>query len=321
VSEISPEAPNALDEAVFTGSVGEELVGAIGAVDQFPEEPGSEGLRKRRIGWGFWLAVAWIAFIVIVAVLAPVLPLPDPDLPGYGPPLESPGGEYALGTDFIGRDLLSRTIWGARVSLAVAFTSIAFGLVVGGSLGIVGGYYRGRVDAVAVWIMDVLLAFPAILLAVALVTFLGSEFQNVLLAIGIISIAPIARLARANTLTWSEREFVQAARTLGAKNTRIMWREILPNVVIPMSALALLGVAVAIVAEGALAFLGLSVEESGVLGTDVTWGKMINEGKDVLSTAPFVAFVPAGAMFLTVLALNLAGDRLRDYFDVREGAL
>jgi peptide/nickel transport system permease protein len=281
-------------------------------------EPDEAARTRRRLGFGFWLAVGWLVLIVALALLAPVLPLADPDQVGHGPRGSGATANNWLGTDEGGRDLLSRTIWGARVSLLVGFASIAFGLFFGGAIGMFAGFYRGPFDRVSMASLNVLLAFPAVVLALLLVTFLGRELQWILLVIGILAIAPIGRLARANTMVWAERDFVTAAQALGASRQRILKREILPNIVLPMVALALLGVALAIVAEGSLAFLGLSVE-----GATSTWGKMIVAGSSgaTLRTAPQAAFVPIGAMFLTVLALNLMGDRLRVYVDVRESLL
>lgn len=271
---------------------------------------------RRRLGAPFWIAVAWLVLIVLLAALAPVLPIADPSETLNGPP--SAGvltGDNVLGTDDAGRDLLARVIWGSRVSLLVGLASIAFGLLVGGTVGILAGFRRGLFERVTMAVFDVALAFPAVVLALLLLTFLGRDLQWVLLVIGVLAVAPIGRLARANTLVWAQREFVTAARGLGAKGPRIMRREILPNVAVSMTALALLGTALAIVAEGSLAFLGLSVE-----GAEVTWGKLIVAGSSgtTLRTAPLSAFVPIMAMFFTVLALNFIGDRLRAHLQVRE---
>lgn len=270
----------------------------------------------KRLGVMFWVSVGWLALIVFLAVFADVLPFADPTEPGVGPARQGPFGETLLGTDALGRDMLARTVHGARVSLVVGFTSIAAGLLIGGTLGVLAGYFRGRFETVVMGAMDVLLAFPALVLGLALVSFLGPSLGTVTLAIAVLSIAPIARIIRANTLTFAQREFVLAARTLGAKNRRIIVSEILPNVLPAALSFALVAVAVAIVSEGALAFLGLSVP-----APKPTWGSMINEGRTILEDAPHVSFVPSGAMFLTVLALNFAGDSLRARFDVREGRL
>jgi peptide/nickel transport system permease protein len=283
--------------------------------------PGSEEVAlftKRRLGFSFWVAVGWLVLVVALALLAPVLQLPDPDDTLNGPPASGFTTHNPLGTDAGGRDLLSRTIWGSRVSLLVGFTSIAFALLVGGTFGLYAGFYRGWLEKTMIATFDVALAFPAVVLALLLITFLGQELQWILLVIGILAVAPVGRLARANALVFGQREFVTAARALGAKNSRIIWSEIFPNVLVPMTGLALLGMALAIVAEGSLAFLGLSVE-----GSTPTWGKMIVAGSSgtSLRVSPLSAFVPITAMFLTVLALNFIGDRLRAHLEVRESAL
>lgn len=270
----------------------------------------------KRLGLMFWLSVGWLALVVLLAVFADVLPFHEPTEPGVGPAREGPLGETLLGTDALGRDMLARTVHGARVSLVVGFSSIAAGLLIGGTIGLLAGYFRGRFETIAMGAVDVLLAFPALVLGLALVSFLGPSLGTVTLAIAVLSIAPIARIIRANTLTFAQREFVLAARTLGAKNRRIIVSEILPNVLPAALSFALVAVAVAIVSEGALAFLGLSVP-----APRPTWGSMINEGRTILEDAPHVSFVPSAVMFLTVLALNFAGDSLRARFDVREGRL
>jgi len=278
--------------------------------------PARGGTRtRRRLGPAFWLSVLWIAVVVGAAVFASVLPLKSPNDP-LALPSQGPGWHHLLGTDDIGRDTLARVVFGARVSIIVGFTSIAIGLVVGGSAGLIAGYYKGRLGAVIMGCVDVLLAFPVLVLALGIITFMGQSLRNVTLALGIISIAPIARIIRASTLTFAEREFVVAARSLGAKNRRILLREILPNVALPTLAFSLVAVAVAIVGEGALAFLGLSVR-----APTASWGGMINEGRTQLQSHAQVSLIPAAVMFVTVLAFNFTGDALRRLFDVRESAL
>lgn len=295
--------------------------------DRVPAGPAAEGtvtatdvaaapaLRKRRLGVVFWASVAWIVLVILGAVFASMLPLKNPDTPLYVPGL-GPHLRYPLGTDELGRDMLARIVYGARVSMIVGFTSIGIGLVIGGTLGVIAGFYKGRIGRFLMGCMDVLLAFPALVLALAIITFLGQNIHNVVIAIGILSIAPIARVIRASTLTFSEREFVTAARALGAKNWRIIVHEILPNVSLPTFSFALVAVAVAIVAEGGLAFLGLSVRPP-----TPSWGGMINEGRTYLQQSPQISLIPAAVMFLTVLAFNFVGDSLRARFDVRQGAL
>lgn len=293
-----------------------------GLVDDPEPAAVREGVEKKTLGLGFWLAVGWIVFIVLVAALAPWLPIKDPDqnfidIQGKGRPPYSPSADHWFGTDQDARDMLSRTIYGGRVSLIVGFAAVAFGFLVGGTIGMIGGFLRGIFDAVSSFVMLVLLSFPALILAILITSLRERSLFTIAITLGILSVAPVGRLARSATLVFAEREFVMAARTMGAKPSHIMLRELLPNVVIPMSALALLGTAIAIVAEGGLAFLGLSVEKGS------TWGKLILTGAQTreLEEAPWVAFVPITALFLTVMALNYAGDRLRDYFDVRELSL
>lgn len=275
----------------------------------------------RRLGPAFWVCVAWLVVIAAAAALAPWLPLKDPDAnyinPDLGRPPYSPSWTHPFGTDQDARDVFSRTISGARVSLTVGFVAIACGMGIGGTLGIIAGYFRGLFDRVISFVFVVLLSFPALVLAILITSLLDRGLFTISITLGFLAIAPVGRLARATTLQYAEREFVLAARTLGAKHPRIIIKELLPNVVIPMGALALLGMAVAIVAEGGLAFLGLSVEK------EETWGKLIllGSGSRELENSPWISMAPIFVLFLTVLALNFAGDRLRAYFDVREISL
>ena len=294
------------------GALASEASAGPGVGTGVPAEAGA----KKRLGFAFWVSVTWISVVILGAVFAGFLPLKSPTDTGLGRPGVGPGYHFLFGTDDVGRDMLARVVYGARVSMIVGFTSIAIGLSIGGTLGLIAGYYKGRLGSIIMSCTDVLLAFPTLVLALAIITFLGQSLRNVVLALGIISIAPIARIIRASTLTFAEREFVTAARSLGAKNFRIITREILPNVALPTFAFALVAVAVAIVAEGGLAFLGLSVK-----APTPSWGGMINEGRSLLNRSPYVSLIPALVMFVTVLAFNFAGDSLRAYFDVREGAL
>lgn len=274
----------------------------------------------RKLGFGFWISVAWIVTIVLAAVLAPWLPIKDPDanqiIAGKRPPY-APSSEFWFGTDQDARDMFSRTIWGARISLTVGFAAIAFGMLVGGSLGMLAGYFRRIWDTAISFVFVVLLSFPALVLAILITSLLDRTLFTISFVLGVLSVAPVGRVSRATTISSADREFVLAARSLGARHPRIIIRELLPNVVIPMAALALLGVAVAVVAEGGLAFLGLSVEKGS------TWGKLIltGSGSRDLESAPWIAMAPIFVLFLTVLALNFAGDRVREYFDVKETAL
>ncbi len=269
--------------------------------------------------------------ITFLAVFAPVLPFKDPNqnfityeekenpLTGklqerpVQPPY-SPSSEHWLGTDQDARDLLSRSIEGARISLAVGALTALFGVLLGGTLGMIGGYFKGPLDKIVSAIFLVVLSFPGLILAILIVALLDRSLLTVSVTLGILGVAPIGRLARAQTLSFAEREFVLAAETLGAKKSRILIKELLPNVLIPMSTLAMLVIAVAIVAEGTLAFLGLSVQGRA------TWGKLIltGSGLSVLENSPWVAFIPMAFLFLTVASFNFMSDRLRDYFDVRE---
>ena len=310
---VSPPSEGELATVVVADDVEEvELAGAAGIV--IPTTPATPAKQKRRFGPFFWLAVAWLVVLVFLAVFAPVLPFVD-DPKEFFPDAfrASPSAEHWFGGDAIGRDLFARVVYGGRVSLTVGVASIAIGMAVGGTLGIVAGYFRSTSDTVITSAANVMLAFPPLILALALVSFMGQNLRNVILALANVSIPSLARITRAATLTFSQREFVMAARTLGASHWRVITREVLPNVIPPMAAFALLAIAIAIVAEGTLSFLGLSVE-----APTASWGGIINEGRDILDEAPHVSLIPCGIMFLTLLALNYVGDKLQAIWNVRE---
>jgi peptide/nickel transport system permease protein len=272
--------------------------------------------KVRRLGPLFWMALGWMIFVFAVAILADVLPLPSPTDMDMLERRASFSMLHWLGTDGLGRDELSRLIYGARISLVVGLCAPVIGLTIGGALGMLAGYFRGRFETLVVGSMDVLLAFPPLILALAVTAYLGQSLLNLTCILGVLGIPAFMRVARASTLSLARREFVIAAQALGATHTRILLRELLPNVLLPLLAFFLLGVAVTIVVEGALSFLGL-----GVPPPISSWGSMIGEGRESLDVAPRLAFMPAIAMFLTVLSFNLIGDTMRALTDPRQGAL
>jgi peptide/nickel transport system permease protein len=272
--------------------------------------------RQRRVGGLFIVSVAWIALVALGAIFADLLPIPSPTEIDMLGKRALPSAEHWLGNDVLGRDVLSRLIYGGRISLTVGLLAPVIGVTVGGALGMLAGYFRGRLETFVTGGVDVLLAFPPLVFALAVTTYLGQSVLNITLVIGILGIPAFTRVARAVTLSLSEREFVTAARALGATHARILLRELLPNVALPLVAFFLLGVAVTIVVEGALSFLGL-----GVPPPAPSWGSMIGEGRESLDIAPWLAFLPATVMFFTVLAFNVVGDTLRALTDPRPGAL
>jgi peptide/nickel transport system permease protein len=280
--------------------------------------------KRARLGIAGSLAVGWLVFVVAAALLAPILPLDDPNQNFAEIARQGPGAEgHILGGDGLGRDMLSRLVWGARASLLLSVSAVLLGLLVGGLLGLVAGYFRGRADGLLSGLFDVLLSFPQLILAITLVTvFAGGAVSStrrmvvLILALGVVSVPVLARITRANTLAWCQREFVLAARAVGARHRSIMFREVLPNVLPAMFSITLLGIAVVIVAEGGLSILGVGVQ----LPTP-SWGNIIAEGRGDLRRAPHIVMEPTLVIFCTVLALNYLGDIVRARFDVRESAL
>jgi peptide/nickel transport system permease protein len=270
----------------------------------------------RRLGASFWVSAGWLALVTLVALLAPVGHLADPNLQDLANRGGGPGPGHVLGTDTLGRDMLSRLAWGGRISLTVGYASTLLGMVVGTVLGMAAGYLRGRLEGVIVAAMDALLAFPALVLILAITTFVGHDIRIIVGIIGFLGIPAFARVARANTLALAQREFVLAARAMGAGELRILSLEILPNIVAPVLTFGLLVVAVAMIAEGTLAFLGLSVPLPAA-----SWGAMVAEGRADLDTSPQVSLIPAAVFFLTIFALNLAADRLRRIVELRESRI
>ena len=272
--------------------------------------------RRRRLGPVFWAAAGWMLLVFAVSLFADLLPLPSPTDMDMLERRASFSAAHWLGTDGFGRDELARLIHGARVSLFVGLCAPVISLTIGGALGLLAGYFRGRFETLVVGSMDVLLAFPPLILALAITAYLGQSIPNLTIILGVLGIPAFMRVARAATLTLARREFVIAAEALGASHARILLRELLPNVVLPLLVYTLILVAVLIVGEGVLSFLGL-----GVPPPMASWGSMMSEGREQLDVAPHIAFIPAIVMFLTVLSFNLVGDTLRSMTDPRRAAL
>jgi peptide/nickel transport system permease protein len=272
---------------------------------------------KRRRSLLVGVAAVWLVVICLLAITADWLPLKSYTLP-IGIPRQAPGFrlDEPLGYDELGRSQLSRVIFGARVSLAVGLASVTIGMVIGGLIGMIAGYFRGKVEAVVSIFTDATLAFPPLILLLAFTAILTQSLRTLIIALSILSIPSFARLARANTLVFAQREFVLAAKGTGARHARILFREILPNVVFPVASYAFIIVAAVMVAEGSLSFLGL-----GIPPPQPSWGGMVASGRDYLETEPWLVFVPAGVMLLTVLSFNILGDRARRRFDIRQSGL
>jgi peptide/nickel transport system permease protein len=253
-----------------------------------------------------------LAIVVFCAVFAGVIAPYPPDLQDYTALTEPPSAAHPLGTDDIGRDVLSRVIYGSRVSLEVGIIAVGIALTLGTALGLVAGYVGGKAGTVIVRVMDSVQAFPSLILALAITAALGPSVGNAMIAIGVTSTPLIARLSRGQTLSVREREYVTASRVLGAPTTRIILRHVFPNITSPIIVQSTLLIASAIVTEAALSFLGV-----GARPPTATWGSMLRTGSQLLETAPWLAFAPGAAIFATVLAFNFVGDGLRRALDPR----
>jgi peptide/nickel transport system permease protein len=261
---------------------------------------------------GAMLGLLILAALGTMAVAAPWLAARDPIRTAAREALQPPGARFLLGSDQFGRDVGSRVVYGARVSLLVGVISVSIAVALGAPLGLVSGYYGGRLDALIMRVMDVLLAFPGILLALAIVSVLSPGLGNVMIAVGLSAVPGYARLVRATVLAAREHLYVEAARALGGRDGGILVRDILPNVVAPLIVTATLGLGGAILSAAALSFLGL-----GSQPPQPEWGRMLSEGRDYLREAWWISTFPGLGILLTVLAMNLVGDGLRDVLDPR----
>jgi peptide/nickel transport system permease protein len=258
------------------------------------------------------LGVVVMLIAIAVAVFAPVISPYDPLKQDLGNTLARPDRAHLMGTDNVGRDVLSRMVWGTRVSLMAGFGSVALAMVTGGLLGLLAGYAGGRTDGLVMRVMDAVLSFPPLVLALALGAVLGAGLTGVVIALGVVYTPTFARLMRGQVLTITARDYVEAARALGAPGWRVAWHHVLPNAAAPIVIQASLSVAFAILAEASLSFLGLGIQPPGA-----SWGSMINAGRGYLQQAPWIVFWPGAALFITVVGLNFVGDAVREALDPR----
>ncbi|MCQ4086576.1 nickel transporter permease [Saccharibacillus sp. JS10] len=288
------------------------------------ETPPTADTSKKKVQHGPWrdaarlfaknktalIGLGLVIFFVVLALLAPLIAPFDYKAQVLSDRLKPPSGAHWFGTDDLGRDIFSRVIYGARISLWVGLLSVVGSIIIGTLLGIIAGFYGKWVDMIISRFFDILLAFPGILLAIAIVAILGPSLQNALYAIAIVNIPTYGRLVRSKVLSLRQEEFITAARALGAKDGRILFKHILPNSLTPIIVQGTLGVATAIIEAAGLGFLGL-----GAQPPDPEWGKMLSDSRQFIQTAPWTVIFPGLCILLTSLGFNLMGDGLRDTFD------
>ncbi|AGB74417.1 MULTISPECIES: ABC transporter permease [Rhizobium] len=269
--------------------------------------------RKLRANKGALVGLAIILFFTTIAALAPLLPIPDPVATSWSAIRKAPSAAHWLGTDDLGRDILSRMIWGARASLMAGVFSVAIAVAIGVPSGLISGYYGGWIDQIISRITEAFLAMPFLITAIALAAFLGPSLINAMIAIGLSATPVFVRLTRGQVLAVKTEDYVEGARSIGLTHFSIISRYILPNVFAPILVQATLTIATAIIAEASLSFLGLGQQPPAP-----SWGSMLNVAKNYLEQAPWMAMWPGAAIFLVVIGFNLLGDGLRDALDPRE---
>ena len=284
-------------------SYGRQFLGQV----EKPEE-------REPLGILFWICVGWIGLNLFGAIFANVLPLQSPIYENFTAISAGPSIHHLFGTDEIGRDIFSRVVYGSRISISAGVGSMIIGFGIGAPLGMLTAYRRGRFDTMVTTVMYTLLAFPAIVATIAVLSFwVPRDLFKIIVVIGIASIPIIYRIIRAATLSVASRDFVIAAKVQGASDRRILFKELLPNVAPILVSFLIIGIATVVTLEGALAFLGLSVNPP-----TPSWGNMINEGRSVMAQNPWLVIFPSLALCLFLLCLNFIGDRLRTHFDVAE---
>jgi peptide/nickel transport system permease protein len=295
------ELPPLVEMSAQTEVPREIVAGGLGSVSSAP---------KRRRAWVVALGAGWLILLALLAIFADALPLTNPRQIGAavsrGPGLRWP--EF-LGTDDLGRSELSRIIYGARVSLSIGLGATLIGIAAGTALGVIAGYFRGLAESAIDVLTTTVLAFPPLIFLMAITAVLAPNLRSLVLALALLSIPMFARIARASTISYANRDFVIAARSMGASNRRVLLREITPNVLLPVLSFSLVFAAVVIVAEGSLSFLGL-----GIRPPQPSWGGMVAAGKQYMNQHPHLVFVPAVPFILTVFSLNVVGDWARARF-------
>ncbi|HEX8048600.1 ABC transporter permease [Rhizobium sp.] len=269
--------------------------------------------RKFKANRGALAGIFIILFFTLAAILAPILPIPDPVATSWSAIRKAPSAAHWFGTDDIGRDVLSRMIWGARASLMAGIFSVAIAVAIGVPLGLISGYYGGWIDQIISRVTEAFLAMPFLITAIALAAFLGPSLTNAMIAIGLSATPVFVRLTRGQVLAVKTEDYVEGARSIGLRHLSIIIRYILPNVFAPILVQATLTIATAIIAEASLSFLGLGQQPPAP-----SWGSMLNVAKNYLEQAPWMAMWPGAAIFLVVIGFNLLGDGLRDALDPRE---
>ncbi|MBN9245058.1 MAG: ABC transporter permease [Mesorhizobium sp.] len=288
------------------------------ALDQVDIPPGeqrapSRAWRKLKANRGALVGLFIIAFFTLLAVLAPLLPIPDPNATSWSAIRKAPSALNWLGTDDLGRDILSRMIWGAQASLLAGVVSVGIAVAIGVPFGLISGYFGGWTDQIISRVTEAFLAMPFLITAIALAAFLGPSLTNAMIAIGLSAMPVFIRLTRGQVLSVKTEDYVEGARSIGLRHSSIIRRYILPNVFAPILVQATLTIATAIIAEASLSFLGLGQQPPAP-----SWGSMLNVAKNYLSQAPWMALWPGIAIFLVVIGFNLLGDGLRDALDPRE---
>ena len=277
------------------------------------DRPAGRAWRKLKANRGAVVGLCVILFFALLAIAAPVLPIPDPAATDWSAIRKAPSAAHWLGTDDLGRDILSRMIWGAQASLMAGVFSVAIALAIGVPFGLLAGYFGGWTDQVISRVTEALLAMPFLITAIALAAFLGPSLTNAMIAIGLSAMPIFVRLTRGQVLAVKMEDYVESARSIGLGHANIMLRYILPNAMAPIIVQATVTIATAIIAEASLSFLGLGQQPPAP-----SWGSMLNVAKNFLSQAPWMATWPGIAIFLIVMGFNLLGDGLRDALDPRE---
>ncbi|MBX9468018.1 MAG: ABC transporter permease [Rhizobium sp.] len=278
-----------------------------------PPKSGNRAWRKLKANRSALVGLCIILFFALLALSAPLLPIADPLATSWTAIRKAPSAAHWMGTDDIGRDILSRMIWGAQASLMAGIFSVVIAVVIGVPFGLIAGYFGGWVDQVISRITEAFLALPFLIMAIALAAFLGPSLSNAMIAIGLSAMPVFVRLTRGQVLAVKMEDYVEGARSIGLGHLDIMLRYILPNITAPIIVQATLTVATAIIAEASLSFLGLGQQPPAP-----SWGSMLNVAKNFLDQAPWMAMWPGAAIFLVVIGFNLLGDGLRDALDPRE---